>query len=71
VIPGLVLEREAFHIIARRMFLKVYLSDGKPLKKRWPEDAFEVETMYLVAENIGTGWEMFKNELYCITSVFF
>jgi len=53
------------------MFLKADFSDGKPLKKRWPEDACEVETMYLVAENLGTGWEMFKNELYCITSVFF
>jgi len=42
----------------------VILSDGKPLKKRWPEHASEVETMHLtiLAENLVTGWESLKNE---------
>ena len=40
------------------------LSDGKPLKKRWPEHASEVKTMHLtiLAENLVTGWESLKNE---------
>ena len=37
-------------VLRTRSFL--YLSDGNPLKKRWPEDASEVETMYLMKENL-------------------
>jgi len=42
-------ERPAFYILARRIFLKVILSDGKPLKMRLSDYASEVETMYFIA----------------------
>jgi len=49
------------YILARRI-LKANLSDGKPIKTRWPKDACEVEPMYLIAETLVTGWERLKNE---------
>ena len=55
-------EREAFCILVRRIFLKAILSDGKPLKKRWPQDSYEVKTMYLKAETLLSGWEGLKTE---------
>ena len=52
VISGLVLGVEAFYILARRIFLKNILVDSVALKKRWPVDASEILTMYLIAENL-------------------
>jgi len=36
-------QRQAFYILVRRIFLKAILSDSKPLKKRWPEDALHLK----------------------------
>jgi len=38
-------EREAFYILARRIFLKIILADSAALKKRWPVDVSEILTM--------------------------
>ena len=45
-------EREAFYILASRIFLKNILADSGALKKHWPIDASEIQTMYLLAENL-------------------
>ena len=50
------------YILARRIFFKAIFNDGKPLKKCWPDYAIEMETMYLIAENLVPGWESLKNE---------
>jgi len=55
-------EREAFYILARRIFLQTILADSVALKKRWPIDASEMLTMYLIAENLVKGWEVIKDE---------
>ena len=37
---------------------------GRPgaLKKRWPVDANEIQTTYLIAENLVNGWDIIKDE---------
>ena len=59
-------EREAFYILARRIFLKNILADSVALKKRWPVDASEMMTMYLIAENLVKSWEVIKDEFHKI-----
>jgi len=54
--------REAFHIHARRIFLKNILADSAALKKCWPVDASEIRTMYLIAENLVNEWDVIKDE---------
>ena len=54
--------REAFYIFARWIFLKAILSAQAPPKKRWPDYASEMLTMYLIAENLVIGWDIIKNE---------
>ena len=56
-------EREAFYILARQILLKTILADSGALKKRWPVDASEIQTMYLIAENLVIGWDVIKDEL--------
>jgi len=58
----LVLGAEAFYILARRIFLKTILADSVALKKRWPVDASEILTMYLIAENLVNDWDVIKDE---------
>mmetsp|Transcript_99564 Transcript_99564/g.160525 ORF Transcript_99564/g.160525 Transcript_99564/m.160525 type:complete len:125 (+) Transcript_99564:559-933(+) len=55
-------EREAFYILARQIFLKNILADSAALKKRWPVDASEMMTMYLIAENLVNVWDVIKDE---------
>jgi len=57
-------EREAFYILARRIFLLTILADSAALKKRWPVDASEMMTMYLIAENLVQSWEVIKDEYH-------
>jgi len=54
--------RQAFYILARRIFLKNILADSAALKKRWPIDASEILTMYLIAENLVNDWDVIKDE---------
>jgi len=54
--------REAFYILSRRIFLKTILADSAALKKRWPVDASEILTMYLIAENLVNDWDVIKDE---------
>jgi len=56
------LERQAFYILARRIFLKTILADSEALKKRWPVNASEIQTMYLIAENLVIGWDVIKDD---------
>ena len=56
-------EREAFYILTSRIFLKNILADSGALKKHWPVDASEIQTMYLIAENLVNGWDVIKDEL--------
>jgi len=42
--------------------LKTILADSAGLKKRWPVDASEILTMYLVAENLVNHWDVIKDE---------
>jgi len=58
----MVLEWEAFYILARRIFLKNILVDSAALKKRWPVDASEILTMYLIPENLVNVWDVIKDE---------
>jgi len=62
VISRLVLGAEAFYILARRIFLKTVLADSAALKKRWPVDASEILTMYLITENLVNDWDVIKDE---------
>ena len=52
----------AFYILARRIFLLNILADSAALEKRWPVDASEMLTMYLIAEYLVKGWEVIKDE---------
>jgi len=52
----------AFYILARRIFLLNILADSAALKKRWPVDASEILTMYLIAENLVKNWDVIKDE---------
>ena len=54
--------REAFHIHARRIFLKNILADSAALKKCWPVDASEILTMYLIPENLVNVRDVIKDE---------
>jgi len=54
--------REAFYILARRIFLLTILADSEARKKRWPVDTSEMLTMYLIAENVVKGWDVVKGE---------
>jgi len=56
-------KREVLNILARRIFLKVILGDGKSLKKRWPGYVSEVETMYIITENLANARERVQAEL--------
>jgi len=38
------------------------LVDSAALKKRWPVDASEILTMYLIAENLVNVWDVIKDE---------
>jgi len=55
-------ERKAFYILVRRIFLLTILADSTALKKRWPVDASEILTIYLIAENLVKGWDVIKDE---------
>ena len=55
-------EREAFYILARRIFLKNILADSVALKKRWPVDASEILTMYIITENLVNVWDVIKDD---------
>jgi len=50
------------HSVWRQIFLKTILADSGALKKRWPVDASEIETMYLIAENLVNCWDVIKHE---------
>ena len=41
---------------------KIILADSEALKKRWPVDASEILTMYLIAENPVNVWDVIKDE---------
>ena len=47
-------------MFARQIFLKTILADSAALKKRWPVDASEILTMYLIAENLVNDWDVIK-----------
>jgi len=49
-------------MFARQIFLKTILADSAALKKRWPVDASEILTMYLIAENLVNDWVIIKDE---------
>jgi len=49
-------------MLTRRIFLKTILAAFEPLKKRWPVDASEIQTMYLIAKNLVIGWDVIKDE---------
>ena len=53
-----------FYILARRIFRLTILADSTALKKRWPVDASEMMTMYLIAENLVKSWEVIKDEFH-------
>ena len=38
------------------------LIDSAALKKRWPVDASEILTMYLIAENLVNVWDVIKDD---------
>jgi len=40
------------------------LADSTALKKRWPVDASEMMTIYLLAENLVKSWEVIKDEFH-------
>jgi len=61
VIAGLVSGARGI-FFARRIFLKAILIDQAPLKKRRPNDASEMLTMYLIVGNLAIGWDFIKNE---------
>ena len=61
VISVFVLGAGAFYILARRIFLKNILVDSAALKKRWPVDASEILTMYLITENLVNVWDVIKD----------
>jgi len=42
--------------------LKNILVDSAALKKRWPVDASEILTMYLITENLVNVWDVVKDE---------
>jgi len=47
-------------ILARWIFLRRLF--WQALKKRWPVDASEILTMYLIAENLVNDWDVIKDE---------
>jgi len=38
------------------------LADSAALKKRWPVDASEILTMYLIAKNLVNDWDVIKDK---------